>query len=52
MQSIICDAQKKPNIVWLLPIGTEMLLRVEEEKDLGVTLSSKLMWDSHINEVV
>jgi hypothetical protein len=32
-------------------LGSEQLQEVEEEKDLGVTLSSKLLWDSHVNEI-
>ena len=30
-------------------LGSTKLPRVLEEKDLGVTISNKLMWNSHIN---
>ena len=33
-------------------LGPEKLLRVQEEKDLGVIISSKLLWESHIHAII
>jgi hypothetical protein len=41
MQSFIRHAQENPNFL----LDSEQLPKVEEKKDLGVTLSSKLLWD-------
>ena len=32
-------------------LGSTKLLRVQEEKDLGVTISNNRMWNSHINSI-
>jgi hypothetical protein len=32
-------------------LGSTTLSRVEKEKDLGVTMTGNLSWDSHIDEI-
>ena len=48
---VLSVTRKKTPISYVYCLGSEQLPKVEEEKDLGVTLSSKLLWDSHVNEL-
>ena len=50
-RKVLSVNRKKTPISYVYCLGSEQLLKVEEEKDLGVTLSSKLLWDSHVNEL-
>jgi hypothetical protein len=42
----------RKRILHTYQLGSKELLRVGQEKDLGVTLTSNLSWDSHINVIV
>ena len=48
MQGSMYNARKKPLLQDYL-LGSEKLLRVHEEKDLGVVISNKLTQDSHLH---
>jgi hypothetical protein len=50
MQCVDRDKKEKPNITQSL--ANSELLRVGQEKDLSVTLTSNLSWDTHINVIV
>ena len=49
--NVLSGTRKKTPISYVYCLGSEQLPKVEEEKDLGVTLSSKLLWDSHVYEL-
>ena len=51
MQGVDRDKKEKPNITHY-QLGSKELLRVGQEKDLGVTLTSNLSWDTYINVIV
>ena len=48
MQSSNYNAQEKAFTSRLF-LGPEKVLHVCEEKDLGVVISDKLTWDSHVH---
>ena len=43
---------KKDPMTYPYHLGRNDLSRVENEKDLGVTLSYKLHWETHFDEIV
>ena len=47
--SVTC---KKAPVSFPYHLGSKELLRVDDEKDLGVIFSSKLQWNLHINQMV
>ncbi|CAB4033297.1 Hypothetical predicted protein [Paramuricea clavata] len=49
---VLSVTRKKTPISYVYCLGSEQLPKVEEEKDLGVTLSSKLLRDSQVNELI
>ena len=44
--------RKKAPVSFPYHLGSKELLRVDNEKDLGVIVSSKLQWNMHINQMV
>ena len=48
---ILSVTRKKNPLMSDYFLGSTKLLRVQEEKDLGVTISNNLMWNSHINSI-
>ncbi|CAB4022136.1 Hypothetical predicted protein [Paramuricea clavata] len=49
---VLSVTRKKDPITYPYHLGRNYLWRVENEKDLGVTLSYKLHWETHVNEIV
>ena len=43
--------RKKQPVPFTYQLDSANLLRVQEEKDLGVTLTSNLSWDPHIYRI-
>jgi hypothetical protein len=43
---------RRPQFLFPTTSGSKELLRVDDEKDLGVIFSSKLQWNLHINQMV
>ena len=46
---VLTTTRKKKPLLQDYFLGPEKLLRVREEKDLGVVISDKLTWDSHLH---
>ena len=44
--------RKKAPVSFPYHLGSKELLRVDDEKDLSVILSSKLQWNMHINQML
>ena len=42
----------KPNLQTSYAIGTSLITKVESHKDLGIILSSSLIWDAHYNQII
>jgi hypothetical protein len=51
VQGVDCDRKGSP-ISHTYQLGSKELLRVGQEKDLAVTLTTNLSWDTHINVIV
>ena len=49
---VLTVTRKKSPVSYDYYLGPEKLLRVQEEKDLGVIISSKLLWESHIHAII
>ena len=49
---VLSVTRKKDPITYPYHLGRNDLSRVESEKDLGVTISYKLHWETHVNEIV
>ena len=49
---VLSVTRKKDPITYPYHLGRNDLSRVENEKDLGVTISYKLHWETHVNEIV
>ena len=44
--------RRKSSVIHEYHLGDVILQRVQEEKDLGVTISSNLSWDLHVTRIV
>ncbi|CAB4039104.1 Hypothetical predicted protein [Paramuricea clavata] len=49
---VLTVTRKRSPILHTYQLGSKELLRVGQEKDLGITLTSNLSWDTHINVIV
>jgi hypothetical protein len=49
---VLTVTRKRSPILHTYQLSCKELLRVGQEKDLGVTLTSNLSWDTHINVIV
>ena len=49
---VLSVTRKKDPITYPYHLGRNDLSRVENEKDLGVTISYKLHWETHVNEIM
>ena len=49
---VLTVTRKKSPVSYDYYLGPEKLLRVQEEKDLGVIISSKLLWESHMHATI
>ncbi|CAB4031032.1 Hypothetical predicted protein [Paramuricea clavata] len=49
---VLTVTRKKTPIIYEYTLGTEKLTRVDHEKDLGITTTTKLSWKLHINTIV
>ena len=49
---VLTITRKKTPIIYEYTLGTEKLTRVDHEKDLGITTTTKLSWKLHINTIV
>ncbi|CAB4008436.1 Hypothetical predicted protein, partial [Paramuricea clavata] len=49
---VLTVTRKKTPIIYEYTLGTEKLTRVDHEKDLGITTTTKLSWKLHINTMV
>ena len=49
---VLSVTRKKAPVSFPYHLGSKELLRVDDEKDLGVIFSSKLQWNLHINQMV
>ena len=48
---VLIVSRKKQPVDFTYHLGSTTLSHVEKEKDLGVTMTGNLSWDSHIYEV-
>ncbi|CAB4026825.1 Hypothetical predicted protein, partial [Paramuricea clavata] len=48
---VLTVSRKKQPVDFTYRLGSTTLTHVEKEKDLGVTMTGKLSWDSHIHEI-
>ncbi|CAB4028943.1 Hypothetical predicted protein [Paramuricea clavata] len=49
---VLTITRKQNPVVYDYQLGSAILTRVQQEKDLGVTISSKLTWHHHISVIV
>jgi hypothetical protein len=49
---VLTITRKKNPIIHDYTLGSQNLTRVDSEKDLGITTTSKLSWDIHANTIV
>ncbi len=49
---VLSVTRKKAPVSFPYHLGSKELLRVDDEKDLSVIVSSKLQWNLHINQIV
>ena len=49
---VLSVTRKKAPISFPYHLGSKELLRVDDEKDLGIIFSSKLQWNLHINQMI
>ena len=49
---VLTIRRKQNPVVYDYQLGSAILTRVQQEKDLGVTISSKLTWHHHISVIV
>jgi hypothetical protein len=49
---VLTITRKQNPVVYDYQLGSAILIRLQQEKDLGVTISSKLTWHHHISVIV
>ena len=49
---VLSVTRKKAPVSFPYHLGSKELLRVDDEKDLGLIFSSKLQWNLHINQMI
>ncbi len=49
---VLTITRKQNPVIYNYHLGPAVFSRVNEEKDLGVTISSKLTWHHHISDIV